>query len=187
MNILCTPARRLVTVWTQMTPPERRYGDGMGAELTIREAGEGDVETLFGLIVELAEYEKLRHEVHGDREALARALFAERSAEALLAERDGQAIGYAILCGTFSTFECRAGIWVEDIYVRPECRGAGVGRAMFERIAALAAGRGCPRVEWAALDWNETALGFYDGLGARRMDEWRMLRLDGEALARLAG
>jgi GNAT superfamily N-acetyltransferase len=162
------------------------YGAGVAGELTIRAVTEEDVETLFGLILELAAYEKLSDEVTGDAEVLARSLFVERTAEALLAELDGKAVGYAILCGTFSSFECKGGIWIEDIFVRPASRKAGIGRALFERVAALAVERGFPRVEWAALDWNELALGFYDRLGARRMDEWKMLRLDGEALERLA-
>src|SRR6478752_9094209 len=95
-------------------------------ELTIRAVTEDDVEALFGLILELASYEKLRDEVNGDAEVLRRSLFVERTAEALLAERGGEAIGYAILCGTFSSFECRGGIWIEDLYVRAERREAGV-------------------------------------------------------------
>jgi GNAT superfamily N-acetyltransferase len=161
------------------------YGAGVSDELKIRAVTEEDVETLFGLILELAAYEKLSDEVSGDAEVLARSLFVERTAEALLAEVGGEAVGYAILCGTFSSFECRGGIWIEDIFVRPESRRAGIGRALFERVAALAVERGFPRVEWAALNWNELALGFYDRLGARRMDEWQMLRLEGEALRRL--
>ena len=159
----------------------RRVAD----ELTIRAVTEDDVEALFGLILELAVYEKLRDEVNGDAEVLRRSLFVERTAEALLAELDGEAVGYAILCGTFSSFECKGGIWIEDLYVRAERREAGIGRALFARVAALAAERGFPRVEWAALNWNELALGFYDGLGARRMDEWQMLRLEGQALRAL--
>lgn len=157
----------------------------MADELTIRAVTEEDVETLFELILELAAYEKLSAEVTGDAGVLAHSLFVERTAEALLAEVGGEAVGYAIVCGTFSTFECKGGIWIEDIYVQPESRKAGVGRELFARIAAMAVERGLPRVEWAALDWNELALGFYDRLGARRMDEWRMLRLEGEALRRL--
>jgi GNAT superfamily N-acetyltransferase len=161
------------------------YGARMGDVVTIRVATEADVETLFGLILELASYEKLSDEVNGDPERLRRSLFEARTAEALLAEAGGKAVGYAILCGTFSTFECQAGLWIEDLFVRPESRRLGIGRALFAHVAALALERGCPRIEWAALDWNELALGFYDRLGARRMDEWRMLRLEGEALARL--
>jgi GNAT superfamily N-acetyltransferase len=164
---------------------DRVYRAGVADRLTIRAVADEDVERLFGLILELAAYEKLGDEVSGDAETLRRSLFVERTAEALLAEVDGEAVGYAIVCGTFSTFECRGGIWIEDIYVRPESRKGGVGRALFARVAALAVERGFPRVEWAALDWNELALGFYDRLGARRMDEWKMLRLEGEALRRL--
>jgi len=160
------------------------YGSGVD-ELTIREAGEGDVETLFELILELAAYEKLREEVSGDVETLRHSLFVERTAEALLAERGESTVGYAIFCGSFSTFECRGGLWLEDIYVRPESRQLGAGRALFARVAAIALERGLTRLEWAALDWNELALDFYRGFGATRLDEWRMLRLDGDALAAL--
>jgi GNAT superfamily N-acetyltransferase len=162
-----------------------RYGPRVAHELTIRPALEGDVEAIFGLIQELAAYEKLADQVSGDAETLRRELFEAKTADALLAEVDGEAVGYALICGTFSTFECRAGIWIEDIYVRPPSRKAGVGRALFARIAALAVERDWPRVEWAALEWNELALDFYAGLGAEQLDEWRMLRLDGEALAEL--
>jgi GNAT superfamily N-acetyltransferase len=161
------------------------YGAGVGEELTIREVAEDDVEALFGLILELASYERLSDEVRGDAETLRRSLFVERTAEALLAEVGGEAVGYAILCGTFSTFECKGGLWIEDVYVRPDSRRGGIGRALFARVAGLAVERGFPRVEWAALDWNELALGFYDRLGARRLDEWKMLRLEGTALRRL--
>jgi GNAT superfamily N-acetyltransferase len=154
--------------------------------MRIRAATEGDVEALFRLIVELASYERLEHEVSGDPERLRRSLFEARSAEALIAEDGGETIGYAIFCGTFSTFECEAGIWIEDIFVGPASRHAGVGRALFARIAALAVERGCARLEWAALHWNELALGFYERLGARRLDDWRLLRLDGEGLTGLA-
>jgi GNAT superfamily N-acetyltransferase len=157
----------------------------MGDELTIRAVAEGDVEALFGLILELASYEKLSDEVRGDPEVLRRSLFVEGTAEALLAERAGEPIGYAILCGTFSSFECRGGIWIEDIYVRPESREGGVGRALFERVAELAVERGFPRVEWAVLNWNRLALDFYEELGATPLDEWRMQRLEGDALRNL--
>ena len=157
------------------------------AALTIREAGEDDVETLFELILELAAYERLREEVSGDVETLRHSLFVERTAEALLAELGESAVGYAIFCGSFSTFECKGGLWLEDIYVRPESRQLGAGRALFARVAAIALERGLTRLEWAALDWNELALDFYRGFGATRLDEWRMLRLDGDALAALGG
>ncbi len=159
----------------------------MADGLTIRDARPRDAETIFEMIRELAVYEKLGDQVSGDAEILGRELFEARTAEALIAEIGGAAVGYALICGSFSTFECRAGIWIEDIYVRPESRKAGVGRALFAAVAALAVERGWPRVEWAALEWNDLALDFYDGLGAVRLDEWRMLRLEGEALAALGG
>ena len=162
------------------------YGAGVGDELTIRAVGEDDVETLYELILELAVYEKLRDQVNGTPEILRRSLFEEGTAEALLAEVGGEPAGYAITCGTFSSFECKAGIWIEDIYVRPDSREGGIGRALFTAVARRAVERGAPRIEWAALDWNELALGFYDRLGATRMSEWTMLRVEGEELERLA-
>jgi GNAT superfamily N-acetyltransferase len=155
-------------------------------ETSIRPAGEADVATLFGLILELAEYEKLGDEVRGDAETLRRTLFEERAAEALLLERGGEAIGYAIFFTTFSSFECRSGVWLEDVYVRPEHRRGGIGRAVMEHLARLAVERGCVRLEWCALDWNEPALSFYDRLGATRLEDWRLLRVDGAELRALA-
>src|ERR1044072_55966 len=151
----------------------------MPEQLTIREAAEEDVEVLFALILELADYEKLRDKVNGDAEILRRSLFEERTAQALLAEIDGEAGGYAIPCGTFSSFECRAGVWIEDIYVRPESRRAGVGHPLFAWVARRGVARGARRVEWAVLDWNRLALDFYEELGATGLDEWRMMRLGG--------
>jgi GNAT superfamily N-acetyltransferase len=159
-----------------------------GAEDTrIRPVEEGDVETLFGLILELAEYEKLADKVNGDPEVLRRTLFEQRAAEALLLEREGEAIGYAIFFTTFSSFECRPGIWLEDVYVRPEHRRGGIGRQVMEHLARLAVDRGHMRLEWCALGWNEPALNFYAKLGATRLEDWRMLRVDGERLRQLAG
>lgn len=152
----------------------------------IRPVGEADVETLFGLIVELAEYEKLADEVNGDAEVLRRTLFEQRAAEALLLERGDEAIGYAIFFTTFSSFECRPGIWLEDVYVRPEHRRGGVGQMVMEHLARLTVERGYARLDWCALDWNEPALSFYDKLGARRLDDWKMLRVEGERLRQLA-
>ena len=155
-------------------------------ETSIRPVGEADVETLFGLIVELAEYEKLADKVNGDAEVLRRTLFEQRAAEALLIERAGEAVGYAIFFTTFSSFECKPGIWLEDVYVRPEHRRGGVGRRVMEHLAKVAVERGYVRLEWCALDWNEPALSFYDKLGATRLDDWTMLRVDGERLRALA-
>jgi GNAT superfamily N-acetyltransferase len=152
----------------------------------IRPVTEADIEPLFGLILELAEYEKLTAAVSGDAEVLRRSLFEQRAAEALLVEVDGEAVGYAIFFTTFSTFECRSGIWLEDVYIRPEGRRGGAGRAVMEHLAALALERGHVRLEWCALDWNEPALRFYDKLGATRLEEWRMFRLDRDGMRRLA-
>jgi GNAT superfamily N-acetyltransferase len=154
-------------------------------EVRIRPATEADAELLFGLILELAEYEKLADSVRGDAEVLRRSLFEQRAAEALLIEIGGEAIGYAIFFVTFSTFECRSGIWLEDVYVRPEHRRGGIGRRVMEHLAALALERGHVRLDWCALDWNEPALRFYDELGAIRLDDWKMLRLDIEGMRRL--
>lgn len=153
--------------------------------MRIRPAEREDAELLFGLIRELAEYEKLAGEVRGDAELLAKTLVDRGGAEALIAEVDGDAVGYAIFFTTYSTFECRPGIWVEDLFVRPEHRRGGIGRALLARIAAIALERDCARLEWSALDWNEPALRFYDELGATRLGEWLTLRLDGQALERL--
>ena len=156
------------------------------AEFSIRPATEADVELLFELIVELAGYEKLADQVRGDAEVLRRSLFEQRAAEALILETaGGETAGYAIFFTTFSTFECRSGIWLEDVYVRPEHRRGGIGRAVMEHLAALALQRGHARLDWCALEWNEPALDFYEQLGATRLDEWRMLRLDADAMQRL--
>jgi GNAT superfamily N-acetyltransferase len=156
-------------------------------DLQIRPATEADVPLLFDLILELAAYEKLADKVTGDAEVLRRSLFEEKAAEALLLETpDGEAIGYAIFFTTFSTFECRSGIWLEDVYVRPEHRRGGIGRAVMEHLAALARDRGHVRLEWVALDWNEPAISFYEKLGARTLDDWRTFRLEHEGIKRLA-
>lgn len=161
----------------------------MGAavnDLLIRPATAEDVGALFDLILELASYEKLTDAVSGDPEVLRRSLFEERAAEALLLEARDELVGYAIFFTTFSTFECRSGIWLEDVYVRPEERRGGIGRAVMEHLAALAQDRGASRLEWAALDWNEPALNFYEKLGAERLDDWKILRLDRDGIHRLA-
>lgn len=156
-------------------------------DLQIRPATEDDVQLLFDLILELASYEKLAGEVGGDAETLRRSLFEEKAAEALLLEApDGEAIGYAIFFTTFSTFECRSGIWLEDVYVRPEHRRGGIGRAVMEHLAQLALERGHVRLDWVALDWNEPALNFYEKLGAKRLDDWLLLRLEKDGIRALA-
>lgn len=157
-------------------------------DVQIRPATEGDAQLLFDLIMELATYEKLADRVAGDPEVLRQSLFEEKAAEALLLETaDGEAVGYAIFFTTFSTFECRSGIWLEDVYVRPEHRRGGIGRAVMEHLAQLALERGHVRLEWVALDWNEPALSFYEKLGAKRLDDWLIHRLERDGIKRLAG
>jgi GNAT superfamily N-acetyltransferase len=157
------------------------------AETVIRPANEDDCELLVELIRELASYEKLADRVVGDAAVLRRTLFEQRAAEALVLEADGEPIGYAIFFTTFSSFECRSGIWLEDVYIRPEQRRGGVGRLVMEHLAALALERGHVRFEWCALDWNEPALNFYAGLGASRLDEWTTLRMERPEMEALAG
>jgi GNAT superfamily N-acetyltransferase len=162
---------------------------GQGAnEIEIRPATEADAQLLFDLILELAGYERMADQVAGDPEVLRRSLFEQEAAEALLLETaDGEAVGYAIFFTTFSTFECRSGIWLEDVYVRPEHRRGGIGRLVMEHLAGLALDRGHVRLDWVALDWNEPALNFYERLGARRLDDWKLLRLEKDGIRRLAG
>lgn len=153
----------------------------------IRPAAPADVPALLELIGELADYERLRDQLVADAPLLERHLFGERRvAEALLAEAGGEAAGYALCFPTFSTFLGRPGIWLEDLFVRPAHRRAGIGRALLAEVARLAVERGCGRLEWSALDWNEPALAFYRGLGAARLDEWRLHRLTGAELTAFA-
>jgi GNAT superfamily N-acetyltransferase len=157
------------------------------AGLLVRPVAAGDVPTLLELFKELAEYEHLEHELHATEERLSEALFGERpAAETLIAERDSQVLGYALFFPTFSSFLATSGVWLEDLFVRLPYRGGGVGKALIAAVAACVCERGGERLEWAALDWNELALGFYRRLGAETMGEWITHRLDGEALERLA-
>jgi GNAT superfamily N-acetyltransferase len=155
-------------------------------ELRIRPATEADMDVLFNLILELAEYEKLADKVAGTPTILRNTLFEQRAAEALIIELENEAIGYAIFFTTFSSFECRSGIWIEDIYVRPDRRRGGIGRMVMEHIAALALERGHVRLEWTALDWNEPALRFYEKLGATQLGDWVTHRLDADGMRRLS-
>jgi len=156
-------------------------------DVQIRAATESDVQVLYDLILELASYEKLGDRVAGTVETLRRSLFELEAAEALLLETaDGEAVGYAIFFTNFSTFECRPGIWLEDVYVRPEHRRGGIGRLVMEHLAKLALDRGHVRLDWVALEWNEPALNFYEQLGAQQLDDWKMLRLERDGIRRLA-
>lgn len=157
------------------------------APARIRPVLSSDVPALLVMFRELAQYEQLLDHVQATQERLQHALFGEPpSAYALIAERDGQALGYAVFFSTFSTFLSIPGIWLEDLYVRPQHRGAGVGRDLLAAVAARLLRDGGERLEWSALRWNELALGFYRGLGAETMDGWITHRLGGEHLERLA-
>lgn len=158
------------------------------ADIAIRPATVEDTPLILSFIRELAEYEKLSHEVVATEEALRESLFGERAfAEVLLAFVGGEPLGFALFFYNFSTFLGKPGIYLEDLYVRPEHRGTGAGRALLARLARLAVERGCGRLEWWVLDWNEPAVGFYKRIGARAMDDWKVYRLTGDALERLAG
>ena len=153
----------------------------------MRAATPADVPLLLEMFRELAVYEHLEHAMSGTAEMVERALFGEQpAAEALLAERGGEAAGYAVFFPTFSTFRATSGIWLEDLYVRPDHRRGGVGRALVAAVAARVLERGGERLEWVALDWNELALGFYERLGGQRMGDWLTHRLGGEDLHALA-
>jgi GNAT superfamily N-acetyltransferase len=154
----------------------------------IRDAEVADVPLIHSLIRELAEYERAPEKVTGTEAMLAESLFGPRPwAEAVIAERGQELpVGFALFHSTFSTWECRPGLWLEDLYVPPEHRRGGVGEALLRHVARLAVERGGTRLEWAALDWNTPALDFYAKLGAEQLVEWRMHRLDGDALRRVA-
>jgi GNAT superfamily N-acetyltransferase len=145
------------------------------------------VRLIQSLIRELADYERLADEAVGTEELVREGLFGERpAAEAAIAEVGGEPVGFALWYTTFSTFQSLPGVWVEDLFVRPEHRGGGTGRALLEHVARVAVERGCGRLELAVLDWNEPALGFYEALGARSMGEWVTQRFEGGALRELA-
>src|SRR5579863_4213113 len=156
-------------------------------DVRIVAAVESDVPIILAMIRELAEYEKLLHICAASEEQLRRTLFGERpAAEVLLAEIDGKAVGFALFFPNYSTFLAQPGIFLEDLYVKPHARGKGAGLALFAELARIAVARGCGRVEWSVLDWNEPSIGFYKKLGAVAMDEWTTYRLTGEALRQLA-
>ncbi len=156
--------------------------------MTVRAATRGDIDVVYGFIVELAVYEREPDGVTGTPAMLADALFGPApSAEALIAELDGEPAGFALFHGTFSTWECLPGIWLEDLYVPERHRRAGIGQALLTRLAQLTLERGCSRLEWNALDWNTPALDFYVRIGAERLSAWELHRLDARGLERMAG
>jgi GNAT superfamily N-acetyltransferase len=159
-----------------------------GMTVSIRPATSADLPLIAQFIRDLAEYEKLSHEVRFDEAVLGARLFGERPyAEVLIGEIDGVPQGFALFFHNFSTFEGKPGIYLEDLFVRPEAHGSGLGKALLGRLAQLAVERDCARLEWWVLDWNEPSIGFYKSLGAKPMDEWTVFRVDGDALFNLAG
>ena len=156
--------------------------------LKIRPAKETDVGLLADFIRGIAEYEKLLDQVVADEAILRESFFGHRpSAEALIAEWDGEPVAFAVFFENFSTFKGRSGLYLEDLYVNPEYRCKGIGKALLSHLAGIALERGCPRFEWVALDWNRNAIDFYEKLGAKQLSEWRIFRLTGDKLAKLAG
>lgn len=156
--------------------------------IRIRPATESDVPLILDLIRGLADYEKLSHQCIANESLLRYNLFGPRPyAESLIGELDAVPVGFALFFHNFSTFLARPGIYLEDVFVRPEHRGRGVGAALMQAVARITVDRGCGRFEWSVLDWNESAIGFYKSRGADVMPDWRICRLTDDALAALAG
>lgn len=154
----------------------------------IRPATRDDVLTILRFVRELAAYEREPDAVEASEESLALALFGEHpAAEAVIAEAGGAPIGFALFFHNFSTWTGRRGLYLEDLYVTPEARGSGAGKALLAHLAGIAIDRGCARFEWSVLDWNAPAIGFYRALGAAAMEEWTVQRLSGDPLRALAG
>ncbi len=157
-------------------------------KLVIEEASEKDVLLIMKFIKGLAEYERLADRVVATEEILRETLFGKRQyVEVLIARYDDVPSGFALFFHNYSTFLARPGIYLEDLFVLPEMRGKGIGKALLARLAKLSLERNCRRLEWSVLDWNEPAIGFYKKLGAEPMSDWTVFRLMGEALERLAG
>lgn len=158
-----------------------------GQQLVIGRAGPEDASALRELIIALAEFEQLAHLCTGTEAQLREALSGDPPAvEALLARLDGRVVGFALFFHTFSTFLARRGLWLEDLFVKPDARGRGVGKALLRAVAQVAQARGCGRFEWSVLDWNAPAIRFYESLGASVLPDWRIARVTGEGIAALA-
>jgi GNAT superfamily N-acetyltransferase len=159
----------------------------MKPSATLRPATPTDVPALLALIRELAVFEHLEHLVEATPERLREHLFGPRPvAEAVMAEVDGTAVGFALFFTNFSTFLARPGLYLEDLYVQPAHRGAGIGKALLQHLGALAVARGCGRFEWSVLDWNASAIAFYERMGAKLLPDWHICRVTGDALAAFA-
>ncbi|MDF1814802.1 MAG: GNAT family N-acetyltransferase [Verrucomicrobiales bacterium] len=164
------------------------YASFVGMQTTIRPATKGDIPQILEMVRELAVFENLEPALVATVEDYEASLFgSNRAAEALIAElSDGTPVGYAIFFTTFSTFIGRPGIWLEDIYVRQEYRGNGSGKLLLKEVAKIARDRNAGRYEWCVLDWNQNAIDFYDRAGAEILDEWRIVRMEGEGIEKLA-
>jgi len=160
----------------------------MTSDCTLRAARPEDTPELLRLIRALAVYEKLEHMAVGTPALLDAALFGPRpAAEAVIAQRGGRAVGFALFFTTFSTFLCKPGLYLEDLFVEPEHRGAGIGKALLRHLAGLAVERDCGRLEWRVLDWNTPSIRFYESLGAVLLPEWELVRMTQPEFTRLAG
>ena len=155
-------------------------------KLQFRFAEEKDVALILHFIKDLAEYEKMLHEVVATEELLKEWIFKKHRAEVIFALKDGTEVGFALFFHNFSTFLGRSGIYLEDLYVKPEYRGNGYGKSLLKKLAQIAVERGCGRLEWWCLDWNKPSIDFYLSLGAEPMDEWTTYRITGETLIKMA-
>lgn len=158
----------------------------MNEEPTFRYATKQDTPLILRFIRELAEYEHMEDEVVADEALLEASIFEQRKAEVLFALVDGSEIGFALFFHNFSTFLGRAGLYLEDLYIQPAYRKKGYGKAILKKLASIAAERGCGRLEWWCLDWNQSSIDFYLSLGAEPMSDWTVYRIAGDTLARLA-
>lgn len=156
------------------------------SQFSIRFAQENDVPLILHFIRELADYEQLLHEVVATEEILHEWIFEKSKAEVIFAMEDGKEIGFALFFHNFSTFLGRSGVYLEDLYVMPEYRGKGYGKALLKQLAKIAVERGCGRLEWWCLDWNKSSIDFYRSLGAVPMDEWTVYRIAGDTLTEMA-
>ena len=163
-----------------------KYYDTHISDFRIRVAEEADTGLILSFIKELADYEKLLDEVVATEEILRESLFAKRQARVIIAEYKGEAVGFALFFHNFSTFLGRANVYLEDLFIREQYRGLGLGRAMFACLAKITVESGGGRLDWWCLDWNESSIAFYKRMGAKAMDEWTVYRVDGEALPELA-
>lgn len=154
--------------------------------VTFRKADREDVALILEFIKDLAAYEKMENEVVADEALLEEWIFDKQKAEVIFAVADGKEVGFALFFHNFSTFLGRAGLYLEDLFVKPEYRGKGYGKAILKKLAAIAVERGCGRLEWSCLDWNKPSIDFYRSLGAVPMEEWTVYRVTGETLKKLA-